>query len=80
MENLWNDISTAPRNGKVVEVRAQDNDAMISGPHFMYWDGKATNLMVGDVVGLWVEISGAYTWSEKGGFGPTEWREYPKQG
>jgi len=72
----WNDIKTAPRNGRVIEVRAPDDDAIVGGPHYMYWDSEGTNFIAQpETKGIWVDYEGRYTWSEEDGFGPTQWRE-----
>lgn len=71
----WWAISTAPKDGRIIEVRAQHDDIIIEGPHLMSWDSTAQNPMVGDVRGLWVAFHGAYTWDASRGFGPTEWRD-----
>ena len=70
----WQPLKTAPRCGMIIELTADDADAMIVGPHYMSWDAEATSLFsMGK--GLWVDHQGAYTWSDKNADGaPTQWR------
>lgn len=58
----------------IIELTATDDDAIISGPHKMYWSPEATNIIVGDTKGMWVDYQERYTWDESKEYGPTQWR------
>ena len=70
----WQSIDSAPRNGRVIEIRVKDDGGVISGPHIMSWNKDARNPMVGDVAGMWAAYHFGYTWDGSRGYGPTEWR------
>ncbi len=69
----WHDISTAPRDGTLIEV--MDPEA---GAFPMRWNPDGFNPLVSMRRGIW-EAPGdspQFTWSEDQGFGPTKWRPY----
>ena len=68
----WRDISTAPKDGTFVLVRNSKLGGTL-GPYEMAWDRDFVNPLVGSLPGLWVARGGLFTWSDRGGFGPTEW-------
>ena len=70
----WQPISTVPKCGMIIELTATDDDAIVLGPHKMYWNPEAKNPLVGDIKGMWVDYKERYTWDESKGFGPTQWR------
>lgn len=71
----WQDISTAPRDGREVELTWMD-DGDPQERFIMRWDATATNtILPSGVVGLWVAPDGPLTWSEHNPDGaPTHWR------
>lgn len=70
----WLPIVSAPRDGTVIELWAEDADPTGAIP--MYWDPKFINPIVSDLPGIWVLRGGGLTWSERHylGGGPTHWR------
>lgn len=68
----WQPISTAPRDGTVVDLTAEDDDGV---PWQMQWDAAFVNHLVSPLPGVWITPDGAFTWSEaEPEFGPTRWR------
>lgn len=65
----WRPLSSAPRDGTVVEVRAQDQPALL-----MRWDAALANPLVSTRKGIWVSVGNTFTWCEDHGYGPEEWR------
>ncbi len=75
----WRDISTAPKDGRIVDLTWMGRD----GPEEiwpMQWDAHASNPLVQEGKGIWVlrnRRTGSIemTWTEKDGdAGPTHWR------
>lgn len=69
MANDYRPIETAPKDGTVVLLRA-DNE----GPFLMYWDAALVNPLVGPEPGVWVLEGGGLTWCDRDpAVGPTHW-------
>lgn len=68
----WREISTAPRDGTVIEVCALGEDRW--GPFRVRFEPEGINPLVGAHAGLWACPFGKFTWDESRGFGPTHWR------
>lgn len=72
----WQPISTAPRDGTLIDITAIEDDGSLFEIHPMLWDGEQTNEMFAPgMVGMWTAPGGGYTWREGAG-GPTHWRPY----
>lgn len=71
MNDDWQPIETAPRNGKIIEVMSED-----AGQFTVKWNSTGYNWIVSDKLGIWESPEGTFTWSDKAGFGPTHWRHY----
>lgn len=69
MSGDYRPIATAPRDGTIVDVLAED-----CGPYRMKWNGAGVNPLVSLKAGIWEAVDGAFTWSEDRGAGPTHWR------
>lgn len=70
----WQDIETAPRDGTVVLLWAED----AAGPVEMAWDPEGFNPLASLRKGIWVGYGGQLTWSEDRGAGPTHWMPLPE--
>lgn len=68
----WRLIDTAPRDGTMIEVMAED-----AGQFYMCWNPAGENALVSTGVGIWEAEDGTFTWCEDHGFGPTHWRPAP---
>ena len=67
--NDYRPIATAPRDGSLVDVMADD-----FGPYRMRWNPTGTNPLVLIEQGIWEAQDGSFTWCEDRGAGPTHWR------
>jgi hypothetical protein len=65
-------IATAPRDGTVIEVAAEEQP-----PIRMRWNPEGENPPFTLGPGVWETPDGEVTWSEARGFGPTHWRPAP---
>ena len=65
----WLPISTAHRDGRVIEVSDLDTASAE-----MWWNAAGSNRLVQVSAGIWEAVDGAFTWSEQAGYGPTHWR------
>lgn len=66
----WQPISTAPRDGSIIEIGAED-----AGRFPMRWNPHGRNeVFQPDAYGIWEAPDGSLTWSESLGAGPTHWR------
>lgn len=75
MTDGWNDIASAPRNGRPIRVAAFDDHGLIQS-FVMQWGHIARNeLFAPGVVGMWVAPDGSFTWDASHDGGPTHWRE-----
>ena len=63
------DIATAPRDGTVLIVGADD-----VGEFPMRWDEDRVNPLVANYPGIWVISDGSMTWHDHPEFGPAYWR------
>ncbi|ABE63624.1 hypothetical protein Nham_2856 [Nitrobacter hamburgensis X14] len=73
-EDRWEDISTAPRDGTIIEVIEPD-----VGAFAMRWNPNGFDLLTSKRKGVWELPSGGparLTWSEDNYLGPTNWRLY----
>ena len=62
-------IETAPRDGTLIVVGDPD-----AGWFPMQWGHIQQNgFFAPGVVGMWIMPDGSMTWTEHGGFGPSEW-------
>jgi len=68
----WRPIETAPRDGTMIEVMAED-----AGRFTMRWNQSGSNALVSTEIGIWEAADGSFTWCEDHGFGPTHWRSLP---
>lgn len=66
LDDGFQDISTAPRDGTVVEVMDPDCGALP-----MRWDADGFNVLVSNSEGIWVCPAKTFTWSEKQRVWPT---------
>lgn len=69
----YQDISTAPKNGKVIVVSDPE-----CGDFIMSWNPLATNpVFCPGQVGMWEAIDKGATWGDgiDGKSGPTRWKE-----
>jgi hypothetical protein len=65
----WQDISTAPRDGRVIIVRHED-----VGSFPMAWNNTGNNeIFAPDAVGIWEAPDRSMTWSEADDCGPSHW-------
>lgn len=69
-------ISTAPRDGTVVLVWAEDYNE--DSPYRMRYDPRGYNILgyrdeSSPPLGLWVAEDGSFTWTESEDSGPTHW-------
>ena len=64
----WQDISTAPRDGRIIRLWAEDAPVVE-----MAWDGDGYNPLVSMREGIWKGYNGELTWSADRGYGPTHW-------
>lgn len=77
-EEPWEDISTAPRDGTIIEVMEPD-----VGSFVMRWNPNGFNIRTSKRKGVWESPNGGparFTWSEDSGLGPTNWRRYKSEG
>lgn len=72
MPEDYRPISTAPRDGTLIEVMDDD-----SGSFYMRWNPAGINELVSLQQGIWESYDASFTWSEDMGFGPTHWRPMP---
>jgi hypothetical protein len=71
LDNDYQDISSAPRDGTVIEVMDPD-----CGAFPMRWNPDGFNALVSTSEGIWECPGKNFTWSEDRGFGPRYWRPY----
>lgn len=69
----WQDISTAPKDGREVELTWMDNGRP-QERFFMQWGHIKQNGLFPGKVGMWMTPDGALTWNDDGDGGPTHWR------
>lgn len=69
MSDDYRPIETAPRDGTVIEVFAED-----AGAFLMRWNPSGENCLVSKSPGIWECPGGNFTWCEDDGFGPEWWR------
>jgi hypothetical protein len=69
--NGYQDISTAPRDGTMIEVMDPD-----CGAFPMRWNPDGFNSLVSIGEGIWECPGKNFTWSEDHGCGPSCWRPY----
>lgn len=67
----WEDISTAPRDGTIIEVMEPDTGAFV-----MRWNPDGFNMLTSKRPGVWESPNDGPTWTEDNGLGPTNWRPY----
>ena len=72
--NEWQDISTAPKDGTVIELTWFDNGKPQEiWP--MQWGHIQRNGLFPSKVGMWVATDGSLTWNDDNPDGaPTHWR------
>ncbi len=65
-------IDSAPRDGTILELWAEDAD----GPFLMSWDPAMVNPLMRQTAGIWVSMYQGlpFTWDEQSGAGPTHWK------
>lgn len=67
----YQDISTAPRDGTVIEVMDPD-----CGSFAMSWNADGFNPLVSTSEGIWECPGKTMTWCEDNDCGPRYWRPY----
>ena len=74
--NTWAPISTAPKDGTVIELTALDEDGDPFEIWPMSWQHIKRNGLFPGVIGMWATPYGSLTWNAdmNGDYGPTHWR------
>lgn len=79
MSNEWQDISTAPRDGTLVELTWMENGRPAE-IWSMRWGAIHRNGLFPGQIGMWVAPDGSCTWNEQYLDGaPTHWRLMSKE-
>lgn len=74
LDNDYQLIATAPRDGTVIEVMDPD-----CGSFPMRWNPEGDNAYLSTKPGIWETADGSMTWCEDHGCGPSYWRTLRSQ-
>lgn len=71
----WQPISTAPKDGTLIEITALEDDGTVFEIWPMQWMAIQRNGLFPGAVGMWTTPDGGITWNgAPDDCGPTHWR------